>query len=176
MNTNIKLCNLQASDLEALCRWRNHPQVSRFLANRVKTHDQAMAWFRRITGDSKNLLKGIMVDAQLIGYVIVEDVDVLNGKCEVAIVIGDPNWWGKGIGKTVVAELLQYCFDKLGLHRVLAVIARGNVRSEALFKHLGFTHEGTLREATLIDGEHVDLLCYSLLKREYEQKEGRTRS
>ena len=167
MTPDMQLRELRESDLEELCRWRVNPEVSRFLANRVKNLDEATEWFHRISQNPDNLLTGILVDGKLVGYGIVEGVDVLNGKCEMGVVIGHPKWWGKGIGKGVVAALLQYCFDRLSLHRVLAVILRGNVRSEVLFRQLGFTHEGTLREAVKVDGEHVDLLCYSILKTEY---------
>jgi ribosomal-protein-serine acetyltransferase len=174
MKPDITLRNLTEDDLVTLCRWRNHPEVCRFLANRVKTVEQAREWFQQITRDPRNLLKGILVDGRLAGYGIVEDIDDVNGKCQVGIVIGEPKVWGKGVGKVVVAELLWHCFGKLELNRVLAVVARGNERSEALFRKMGFSHEGTLREATLIDAKHTDLLCYSILKREYEEGSNNT--
>ncbi len=167
MTGKVRLRRLEEADLPQVCVWRNDAEVSKFLTNRVKTHDQAIAWFCRITDDPDRLLVGIEVDGQLLGYGVVEDVDKVNGKCEVGLVVGQANSWGKGIGRAVVAALLGYCFETLDLHRVLAVIARGNERSEALFRSMGFTHEGTLREATLMDGVHTDLLCYSMLREEY---------
>ena len=59
-------------------------------------------------------------------------------------------------------------FMELRLHRVLAVIAKGNERSVSLFKKLGFKHEGTLREATKVADQFTDLLCYSILEHEYK--------
>jgi RimJ/RimL family protein N-acetyltransferase len=166
---DVRLRDLVEADLDTLCEWRNDPQVSRFLSNRIKTRDEVLAWFHQITGTPKNLLKGIMVDDRLVGYCIVEDVDEHNGKCQVGIIIGDTASWGKGVGRTVAQELLKYCFAELHLHRVIAVVAKGNARSEALFRGVGFVHEGTLREATVIDGRHTDLLCYSMLKQEYDR-------
>jgi ribosomal-protein-serine acetyltransferase len=174
MNIETTTRNLTKGDLDALCRWRNHPEVCRFLGNRVKTREETLAWFTRITDDTNNLLKGIMFENRLVGYGIVEDVNRESGKCQVGIVIGEPDAWGKGIGKVVVKELLHHCFATLELNRVLAVVAKGNARSEGLFRSMGFTHEGTLREATLINGHHTDLLCYSMLKKEYKQKKSNT--
>lgn len=167
MNPDVKLSPFQEGDLDTLCRWRNHPDVSRFLSQRVKTIDQATVWFQKVTGDPNDLLLEISVDGVLVGYGIVENVDLHSGKCEIGIVIGEPDYWGRGIGKTALAAMLEYCFKKLLLNGVLAVIARGNERSVALFENSVFTHEGTLREATLINGQHTDLFLYSLLKREY---------
>jgi RimJ/RimL family protein N-acetyltransferase len=173
MNPDVTLRPLREGDLDTLCRWRNHPEVCRFLSDRVKTLDEATVWHHRVTGDPNNLLLGITADAVLVGYGIVENVNLHSGKCEIGIVIGEPGLWGKGIGRTTVTALLEHCFGKLQLHRVLAVIARGNGRAVALFEHMSFTHEGTLREATLIDGKHMDLLLYSLLKREYQDSHAR---
>ena len=164
----ITFRDLTTKDLDVLLLWRNNPNINKYLANRVKVKPEAQAWFNRINGSSSNLLKGIIYDGRLIGYCIVESVDEQNRKCEVGVLIGDLQLWGKGIGKIVVAELLKYCFEKLMLHRVLAVIAKGNERSERLFKGMGFRYEGTLREATQIDGQFVDLLCYSVLEQEYK--------
>lgn len=163
----LRLRRLEEADLTQVCLWRNDDRVSEFLANRVKTHEEAVAWFRSLTGKPDQLLVGIEVGGRLTGYAVVEDVDEVNRKCEIGLVIGQPDRWGKGVGRAVAAALLRYCFETLGLHRVLAVIARGNARSEALFSGLGFTHEGTLREAALRNGSHTDLLCYSMLEAEY---------
>jgi len=113
-------------------------------------------------------LRGISLEGRLIGYCSIDDLDTMIGKAQVGIVIGEPDCWGCGIGKHVMALLLAHCFEKLKLHRALAIVARGNDRSRGLFESLGFVHEGTLRDATQVDGARSDLLCYSLLAHEYE--------
>ncbi len=164
----ITLRDLTTKDLDLVLIWRNNPNINKYLANRVKTNPEAQVWFNRITSSPSNLLKGILYDGRLIGYCIVESIDEQSRKCEVGVIIGELQLWGKGIGKIIVTELLKYCFEKLRLHRVLAVIAKGNEHSERLFKSMGFRYEGTLREATQINGQFVDLLCYSILEQEYK--------
>ena len=170
MKSTITLRNLLKKDLPALRRWRNDPATNRYLANRIKTKQDSEMWYRRIKSDSHNFLKGIQYNGRLIGYCVVEDIDRVNRKCEVGIIIGEPECRGKGIGTVVINQVLQYCFLELKLHRVLAVIARSNKPSEQLFIKLGFTHEGTLRDATVIGEEYMDLLCYSILESEYQEK------
>ncbi len=163
----ITFRDLIEDDLDDVLRWRNDPQINRYLAAQSRTRADLEAGVARIKSNPLNRLLGILVDGQLIGYGIVEDVDSRNRKCEIGVVIGDFRLWGKGIGATAVRELLRYCFSELELHRVLAVIAKGNELSEGLFRKMGFTLEGTLRHATLIDGQFTDLLCYSMLEHEY---------
>jgi RimJ/RimL family protein N-acetyltransferase len=161
------LRDMTESDLACVTKWRNDPQINRYLTNRVRTIDEAEIWYKRIRSNSKNWFKIIMHDNEPVGYALVEDVDETRRKCEVAIIVGARYLWGSGIGTTVVRKMMQYCFDDLHLHRVLAIIARGNNRSIRLFEKSGFTHEGTLRDSLLIDGEFTDLLCYSMLEDEY---------
>jgi RimJ/RimL family protein N-acetyltransferase len=165
----IEFHELQAHDWDCLLRWRNNPEVNRYLTGLYRTREDIMAWYERITGDGNTLMRGIVYDGVLVGYGVVESVDPVLRKCEVGVVIGEPHLWGKGLGKSVVQYLLHYCFADLHMHRVLAVIARGNTRSEQLFQRLGFIHEGTLRDATMINGQFTDLLCYSMLEDEYRE-------
>lgn len=165
----IILRDLTEKDLGTVVVWRNNPEVNRYLANVVKTETEAKSWFIRLKSSSKNLLQGIVYQGQLIGYCMVEGIDEPNQKCEVGVIIGEKRHWGKGIGKSVVNDLLSYCFVNLKFHRVLAVIADGNERSKQLFKGLGFKYEGTSREAYLIDGKYTNLLCFSLLEQEYKR-------
>jgi RimJ/RimL family protein N-acetyltransferase len=167
---NVTFRELQEYDVDCLLRWRNNPEVNRYLTNLYRTREEITAWYRRILADGNALLCGIDCDGVLVGYGVVDGgIAPVLRKCEVGVVIGEPQFWGHGLGKRVVQHLLQYGFEQLHLHRVLAVIAQGNTRSERLFQRLGFIHEGTLRDATMIDGKFTDLLCYSMLEDEYRR-------
>lgn len=165
---NVTFRQLQEHDVDCLLCWRNNPEVNRYLTTLRRTREEITAWYEKISGDGNALLRGIDCDGVLVGYGVLDGgVDLVLRKCEVGVVIGEPQFWGLGLGKRVVQHLLQYGFEQLHLHRILAVIAQGNTRSERLFQRLGFIHEGTLRDATIIGGQFTDLLCYSMLEDEY---------
>jgi RimJ/RimL family protein N-acetyltransferase len=163
----IETRDLVQQDLDALVRWRNDPAVNRYLSDRMRTPEEAASWFEHLRTNSKVWLKAICEDGRLIGYATVESIDEKNRKCELALVIGESDCWGKGIGKSVLRDMLRYAFDSLGMHRVWAVVARGNERSERLVRRAGLVQEGVMRETILIGGKFVDLLCYSMLEDEY---------
>ena len=151
-----------------MLRWRRDPAFRRFLVPDPPNVDGFTRWVADSASIEPWTLRGIVFEGRLIGYCCIDDLNPTIGKAQVGILIGDTDCWGRGIGTRVMSMLIDHCFDNLDLHRLLAVIARGNERSIGLFESLGFMHEGTLRDGTLVEGARADLLCYSLLRPEYE--------
>ena len=79
--------------------------------------------------------------------------------------------WGQGLATETCRELLRYAFEE----RDCAVLSVShfpfNHKSKRVIKKLGFSYEGILRHAhDLPDGSVSDLVCYSLLRSEYETR------
>lgn len=163
----IDIRDLTLDDLDSLVRWRRDPAVNRYLSIRLTTIDETEAWFHKVKANPKVWLKAVLAGGDVIGYAVVEAIDAKNRKCELALVIGETNHWGKGIATSILKTMLEYAFDSLRMHRVWAAVARGNDRSERLLKTAGFRQEGVMREPLIINGEFTDLLCYSILEHEY---------
>ncbi|MFX4300808.1 GNAT family N-acetyltransferase [Alicyclobacillus tolerans] len=74
---------------------------------------------------------------------------------------------GKGIITTSVRALLDYIFDVLILNRVVTQCAAENMKSRAIPDRLGFQQEGIARDGQWLYNRYVDLVNYSLLKRDW---------
>lgn len=48
--------------------------------------------------------------------------------------------WGHGYATEAARACVDYGFGRLGLHEILAVAAKGNIRSHAVMRRLGMTH------------------------------------
>jgi ribosomal-protein-alanine N-acetyltransferase len=75
--------------------------------------------------------------------------------------------WGQGVAREAVTAVMAYGFHTLHLHRVEAVVMSGNPASTHLLQHLGFTHEGTLRQREWFQEQPLDHLYYGLLAQEW---------
>ena len=164
---NITLTAFPEEELAAIATWRSDSEVRRYLRHGYSTLAEVVKWYRDYFSAETNHLLGILVDNQLIGYCTIEHIDPENRKCEVGIVIGEKDYWYKGIGGTVIRELLKRAFTELHLHRVEAVIHADNVASIRCFARAGFQRDGSLRDAKYRDGSYVDLLVYSILDSEW---------
>jgi RimJ/RimL family protein N-acetyltransferase len=74
---------------------------------------------------------------------------------------GELGYWlapaarGRGVATRGGRLLCRFAFEELGLRYLGLIAAAGNAPSNAVAQRLGFTHEGTLREA-MIDGPSGD--------------------
>ncbi|MFT4761063.1 MAG: ribosomal-protein-serine acetyltransferase [Paraglaciecola sp.] len=73
----------------------------------------------------------------------------------------------QGIMTKTCQRFIDYAFRTKALNRIEVKVASQNLKSQVIPNRLGFTHEGTLREAFLMYGEFQDLELFSLLKREW---------
>jgi RimJ/RimL family protein N-acetyltransferase len=49
--------------------------------------------------------------------------------------------WGKGYATEAARAVFRYGFEQLGLPEIIAIAAAGNVRSHAVMRRLGMTHD-----------------------------------
>ncbi len=73
--------------------------------------------------------------------------------------------WGKGYATEAVHELTEYCFNNLGLSKLVAVVKPQNIASKHVLEKLGFSYEFTVsdlpEEFEFYNGE----LFYSISKK-----------
>ena len=89
------------------------------------------------------------------------------GDGQISILIGEQESWHMGYGRSGLKETLDLCFGVYGLYRVWADIPDYNSAAQNLFEHMGFTHEGTLRQSRPHEGSRHDSVVMGMLQTEY---------
>jgi ribosomal-protein-serine acetyltransferase len=74
---------------------------------------------------------------------------------------------GRGLATECSRHLIGWLFDERDMYRITIRARTDNTRSRAIAERLGFTLEGILREALLVQEEHHDAALYSLLRSEW---------
>lgn len=77
---------------------------------------------------------------------------------------------GRGLMFEACTQVLNFAFQRRGLHRISAQLLPDNARSIRLLERLGFLQEACLREQYWYRGEVQDIWVYGLLAGEFFEK------
>jgi phosphinothricin acetyltransferase len=72
------------------------------------------------------------------------------------------SWRGKGVGRTLLARLVELG-RSLGFHKLVLACFPTNKPGVALYERMGFVPVGVYREQGLLDGQWVDVLIMEQL-------------
>jgi len=72
-------------------------------------------------------------------------------------------WQGRGVGRRLIARLLDWADNWAGVLRVELVVHADNDRAMALYRSMGFVEEGRHRAYAIKDGRFVDAFCMARL-------------
>lgn len=135
----------------------------------TRAEDDTLAFIRssleQFAGNN-GFAAGIWSRGEFAGGVGTHKIDWMNRKVEIGYWLGRA-YQGNGIVTDVCRTIVTHAFEELDLNRVEIHCATGNVKSCAIPRRLGFTLEGTLREAQLLHGQYHDLFLFGMLKRDW---------
>jgi RimJ/RimL family protein N-acetyltransferase len=100
---------------------------------------------------------------KIIGDIGVHFIDSNNFQCEIGCTL-NKKIHGKGYATETVGVVIDYLFNKLGKHRIIASIDPENKSSIALVERLGFRKEAHFKQSLLINEKWVDDIIYAMLK------------
>lgn len=78
-----------------------------------------------------------------------------------------PSYWRRGIMSEVAAPILAFGFNSMKLNRIEAKVDPANAASIGLLTKLGFKQAGELREYEIEEGNFIELLVFSMLRKEF---------
>ena len=151
-------------------QWRNDPEVAKFDQSgfiRPMGYDEVEAWSQRMVEG----LSFITFDGDVpLGTAAFMNLDERNRHAELAVVIGNKDYWGKGFGTQIMEQLLDWGFNGLNLNRLYLHVFSSNQRAINLYEKMGFTLEGEMRQMLFQNGDYVGLKVFGLLRSEYQKK------
>jgi len=103
----------------------------------------------------------------LIGTAGYEAISAYDSRVEIGFDLAK-DYWGRGLMKEALEEILRFSFDVLAVNRIEAFILLENTRSLGTLERLGFTREGILRQHRLFCGQFRDDVMMALLKQDWE--------
>ena len=163
---NATLRPFNASDSKSIAYHANNRLVWQNLKDRFPfpyNEADAIQFIQMVSNSQPVTDFAIDVNGEAIGAagIIIKD-DIFRGNGEIGYWIGH-EYWGKGIGTTVVSELLRMALNEHKLYRVYAQVFEKNIASSRVLEKNGFIKEAILANAIVKDGSRMNLYVYSLL-------------
>lgn len=104
-------------------------------------------FIKKTNSDDTALLFGIFLNGvkeDFIGTLKVQPIDFMKRTAWLGIMIGDPEFRGRGYGREAMQEVLNFLFNSLKLKEVFLGVDLENLDAISLYKTLGFSEH--LRE------------------------------
>lgn len=167
----IYLRALELDDYKVTYLWRNDEEITKMVGGPkyFVSIEKEKEWIRNSIFDTSRIVLGICltINNKLIGTVNIQDMDMINRKCRVPILIGDKQEWNKGYATEARMQALDFVFNERGLERVGALILESNIQSIKMHEKCGFIKEGFLRKSIFKNGEYHNQVLMGLLKEDF---------
>ncbi|MEV7844574.1 GNAT family N-acetyltransferase [Streptomyces cyaneofuscatus] len=165
-------------DADAIAEIIKDPEVIRytFEPSSELTLERLRTWYGS-RGDQDDRLDLAVTDrttGEVVGEVVLYDVDQINRNCAFRTLIG-PSGRGRGLGTEATRLIVGYGFEHIGLHRIQLDVYAANHRARRVYEKVGFTAEGVRRQVQLREGTWRDELVMSILSQEWNALSEQTR-
>lgn len=166
----VRLRALELDDAALIYMWENQPELWRtsiapgpyslesirlYVQNAMKHNVMAMQQVRFIIES--------LEEARPVGMIDLFDIDVLNQKAAVGIMV-DAGFRKKGYAGDALRLIISYGFEYLYLHQLYADVAISNEASLRLFRSAGFEVSGRRKDWIKTESGFEDALFMQLLK------------
>jgi RimJ/RimL family protein N-acetyltransferase len=158
-------------DYEYFAKWENDPDIVKDMS-----YDDGRTYEDVVTEALYNKTDPTKLDFTIVkrtteepvGRIYISRIDPDCDSLDITkYYLGDKELWGKGLGKEILKEVLEYCFTFLHMERVTLDYYTGNRRAQALYEGIGFKAEGVARNAAKKNGKYYDLNIMSILRSEF---------
>ncbi len=170
---------LERTDLnERYLSWLNDPEVTRYTETGTfpSTAEDLDNYYRSVSGSKQDVMLAVVdkKSGRHIGNVKLGPIHWVHRRATFGILIGEKEFWGKGVGLEATRLMVEYGFQRLNLHRIDLGVFADHEAAVRCYEQAGFKVEGRMREDLFLDGEYKDRLRMGLLRSEYKpQKAGK---
>ena len=148
--------------------WLNDPEITEFNSHGrfPMTPEKLCAFVQRIgASNNTDLVMAILENEQFahIGNISLQNIHWIDRSAEIAFILGERAFWGKGVMYEAGKLMITHGFKMLNLHRIYCGTAQENTGMRRLADKLGFSEEGVRLDAIFKNGRYSNIVEYGLL-------------
>ncbi len=156
------------NDAELWQIWDTDPEVQAFMPEpRSEAQDISTQYeyINECENDEEGFYWSIETnDGVTIGTVALTEFNEYHGVANLGIVIGDKEYWGKGVATEVITAVVNYAFEHLGIFSIGAEVEEGNIPMMKALEKVGFTQDGLFVSARVKNEKRINVHHFSIVK------------
>lgn len=159
--------------IKTMTKWMNSNRNRLFLTlPGAETESAEKDWMLETAKKENCYLWLVYVNQQLIGDIALTSINTNHGNAELGILIGERDFWGRGIAPVIEAAVADFAFRNIvtnGLNKLYAYVVEGNDRSQKALGKVGFRTVGIFKDEVYRNGRWHDCWCSELLARKWRR-------
>ena len=173
MNTII-LRDFEERDIDFIYRCKNDEKLNEMIVGQFRpfSYEEAVKWVHGCMGEHETFKFWAVAtndaEKRIVGWVSLSEINKSDRTaCHHGLVIGDSLYRDGTAMFEAMLLSMGYAFDNLKTHRLYGSCLSEHKISPYLLSALGFTLEGTRRDATFKNGRFFDINDSAILENEY---------
>lgn len=174
----VSLRSVERADADFLHRWRNHPDVRRWMPRaHAQRRPDVVEEIEGFVADRDDGLQLLVCDdsggddedhsdGDPVGMVTLFDEHPTDRTATLSAWVAPPRQ-GEGFAAAALDAIVAHAFDERDLAKLKAGALATNEPSRATLESAGFREELRVRERYFVDGDYVDRVQYGLLADEW---------
>lgn len=122
-----------------------------------KLSDRNISFFAICTIDTNEHIGNIKIDFH----------DSKANISELGLLIGNKNYWRKGVGFEACQLAINFGFQTLKLRKLYLAVYENNLNARQLYEKIGFKVEGILRKHVVVNNKLYDKYIMGIFKEEF---------
>jgi [ribosomal protein S5]-alanine N-acetyltransferase len=163
----LKLRSWRKSDLDALLRHANNPNIAANLRDQFPhpyTRRSGIEYLEFVRDQKPERAFALEYGGEAIGGLGFQiGLDIARVSAEMGYWVSE-NYWGQGFATQAATAASEWAFDAYKLTRIFALAFTTNVASIRVLEKAGFEREGLLRRSAIKNGVVLDQVLYAKVR------------
>ena len=140
----VRLRAITERDLPKLIEWDEDEEICRWAGKKFSCRDEARDWYLEKPPVSKRTLAIETLDGRFIGEIEILNVSWRLHTGELRVVIGEKDYWNRGIGEDAVYTFVKWVFENYSIKTIYLRVDKENHRARRCYNKIGFRPVGRL--------------------------------
>ncbi len=146
--------------------WMNDEEVVQYTESRWNSYtmDDLREFVKKTNNGISNFMFAIHSNENdlHIGNIKIGNINPVHRYADLGIVIGNKDYWGKGIATESIMIATKYAFEELNLNKLFAGMYAKNLGSFKAFIKAGYREIGVMRKHVFYKGEFIDSILVDI--------------